>query len=55
MCIRDRFTVWVFMAEKNIAWTYFLGTLAVLFGIRGLRNWKEKTLPARARKSGGES
>jgi hypothetical protein len=42
------FTIWVFMAEKNFAWTLFLGVVSGLFFIRGLRNWKEKTLPARA-------
>ncbi len=42
------FTIWVFMAEKNIAWTLFLGVVAVLFFIRGVKNWKERTLPARA-------
>ncbi len=41
------FTVWVFMAEKNFAWTLFLGAVAILFFIRGVKNWKEKTLPAR--------
>ena len=42
------FTIWVFMAEKNFAWTLFLGVVAVLFFIRGVKNWKERTLPARA-------
>jgi hypothetical protein len=42
------FTFWVFMAEKNFAWTLFLGVVALLFFIRGVKNWKEKTLPVRA-------
>ncbi|MFC1544797.1 hypothetical protein ACFL4X_01385 [Gemmatimonadota bacterium] len=47
-CSLVLFTVWVFMAEKNFGWTLLLGTIAVLFFIRGMRNWKGKTLPARA-------
>ncbi len=47
------FTVWVFMAEKNFAWTLFLGGVAILFFIRGVKNWKEKTLPARAARAKG--
>lgn len=47
-CSLVLFTVWVFMAEKNFGWTLLLGTMALLFFIRGVRNWKEKTLPARA-------
>ena len=47
------FTVWVFMAEKNFAWTLFLGGLAILFFIRGLKNWKEKTLPTRVARARG--
>ena len=47
-CSLVLFTVWVFMAEKNFGWTLLLGTMALLFFIRGVRNWKGKALPARA-------
>jgi len=47
-CSLVLFTVWVFMAEKNFGWTLLLGTMALLFFIRGVRNWKGRTLPARA-------
>lgn len=50
-CSLVLFTVWVFMAEKNFGWTLLLGGMAILFFIRGVRNWKEKTLPARAARS----
>ena len=46
-CSLVLFTVWVFMAEKNFGWTLLLGTMAVLFFIRGVHNWKNKALPAR--------
>jgi len=36
------FTVWVFLAEKNFGWTLLLGIMAILFLIRGIRNWKNK-------------
>ena len=36
------FTIWVFLAEKNFGWTLLLGILAVLFLIRGIRNWKNR-------------
>ena len=45
------FTVWVSMAEKNFGWTLLLGGMAILFFIRGVRNWKGKTLPARSARS----
>ncbi|MBW7997574.1 MAG: hypothetical protein FVQ81_13550 [Candidatus Glassbacteria bacterium] len=45
------FTVWVFMAEKSFGWTLLLGGMAILFFIRGVRNWKGKTLPAQATRS----
>ncbi len=47
------FAVWVFMAEKNFAWTLILSFVAVLFFIRGGKNWKEKTLSARSARTGG--
>ncbi|MFH1069863.1 MAG: hypothetical protein V1794_09635 [Candidatus Glassbacteria bacterium] len=48
------FTIWVFLAEKNIIWTLVLGVMAILFLIRGFRNWREKTLPARKAKAAAE-
>ena len=39
-CSLVLFTVWVFMAEKNFGWTLLLGTMSLLFFIRGVRNWK---------------
>lgn len=47
------FTVWVFMAEKDFVWTLFLGGVAILFFIRGLKNWRKKTLPTREARSKG--
>jgi hypothetical protein len=54
-CSLVLFTIWVFMAEKNFGWTLLLGTLALLFFIRGVRNWKEKALPARAARTKGQT
>ena len=36
------FTIWVFLDEKSFGWTVFLGILAILFLIRGIKNWKRK-------------
>lgn len=44
------FTVWVFFSEKNFGWTIFLALLAVLFLIRGIKNWKRKGAGARLEK-----
>lgn len=43
------FTIWVFLAEKNFGWTLLLGILAILFLIRGIRNWKNKGSSARSK------
>lgn len=43
------FTIWVFLAEKNFGWTLLLGILAILFLIRGIRNWKNKGTGAKSR------
>ena len=48
------FTVWVFLAEKNFIWTIFLGVMAILFLLRGVKNWREKTLPARKSKAAAD-
>ena len=45
------FTVWVFLAEKNFAWTLLLGVLAILFLIRGIRNWKKRSSGARTKQT----
>ena len=45
------FTIWVFLSEKNFAWTVFLGILALLFLIRGIKNWKEKGLGKKSGKA----
>ena len=43
------FTIWVFLAEKNFGWTLLLGILAILFLIRGIRNWKKRTSSAKSK------
>ena len=45
------FTIWVFLAEKNFGWTLLLGILAILFLIRGIRNWKNKSTSARSKQA----
>ncbi|MCE5272536.1 hypothetical protein LLH00_14750 [bacterium] len=34
------FTVWVVLSEKSQGWAVFLGLLALLFFVRGVRNWR---------------
>jgi len=43
------FTIVVFLAEKNFGWTILLGILAILFLIRGIRNWKNKGTSAKSK------
>ncbi len=43
------FTIWVFWTEKNFVWTLLLGILAILFLIRGIRNWKNKGTSAKSK------
>jgi hypothetical protein len=45
------FTIWVFLAEKNFGWTLLLGVLAILFLIRGIRNWKKRGTSARSKQT----
>ena len=41
------FTVWVFMSEKNFGWTLLLGGMAILFLIRGIKNWRGRNIGTR--------
>ena len=43
------FTIVAFLAEKNFGWTLLLGILAILFLIRGIRNWKNRGSSARSK------
>ena len=43
------FTILTFFAEKNIGWTFLLGILAILFLIRGIRNWRNKGTRAKSK------
>jgi len=45
------FTIWVFLTENNFSWTLLLGTLAILFLIRGIRNWKHKGSGAKSKQA----